>query len=89
MCAIEKTLFVDFNHTLIYYTHHLIHSASSASDIVKHCQHSSIHNHSFILIQTFKSKNEKKKPLKIGQIVFMYILQCTCIFKNIFLRLWL
>lgn len=82
MCAIVKTVFADFNPFLIYFTHHLVHSLSSASNIVKHYQHSSLHNHSFILIQTSIIKVKKKNP-KISQIVFMHILQCTCIYENI------
>lgn len=82
MCAIVKTIFADFNPILIYFTHHLVHSLSSASNIVKHYQHSSLHNHSFILIQTYIIKVKTKNP-KISQIVFMHILQCTCIYENI------
>lgn len=82
MCAIVKTVFADFNPISIYFTHHLVHSLSSASNIVKHYQHSSLHNHSFILIQTYIIKVKKKNP-KISQIVFMHILQCTCIYENI------
>lgn len=55
-----KTVFADFNPILIYFTHHLVHSLSSASNIVKHYQHSSLHNHSFILIQTYIIKVKKK-----------------------------
>lgn len=82
MCAIVKTIFADFNPILINFTHYLVHSLSSASNIVKHYQHSSLHNHSFILIQTYIIKVKKKNP-KISQIVFMHILQCTCIYENI------
>lgn len=63
MCAIVKEIFADFNPILINFTHHLVHSLSSASNIVKHYQHSLLHYHSFILIQTSIIK-VKKKPTK-------------------------
>lgn len=82
MCAIVKTIFADFNPILINFTHYLVHSLSSASNIVKHYQQSLLHNHSFILIQTSIIKVKKKKTLKIGQIIFMHILKCTCIYES-------
>lgn len=64
MCAIELTIFADFNPILIIFTHHLVHSLSSASNIVKHYQHSLLHSHSFILIQTSIIKVKKKENTK-------------------------
>lgn len=64
MCAIVKTIFADFNPIIINFTHYLVHSLSSASNIVKHYQHSLLHNHSFILIQTSIIKVKKKENTK-------------------------